>query len=214
MFHVQCTKLKALQFDSSCSFQEKKIHLATISIHSQLRHNMLSSRENGRLMPESEWARTAVVLQTRQRSRLVCKEGHPPRQFWISIRKLDVSRLLCSTSKYRSLSEELPETRGGVTALFPGLHQRHTFGSEAHLLYIGLLKLHRIFISRFEGAASFSGFTAGAIYTTYEPIYDNLKFAERPRFENNSVSRRRATLYCGRALCPRLRVCGANELMF
>lgn len=45
-------------------------------------------------------------------------------------------------------------------------------------------------IARFVGAASFSGFTAGAIYTTYEPIYDNLKFAEPPHLENNSVSHR------------------------
>eukprot|EP00903_Cladosiphon_okamuranus_P006667 g6509.t1 len=37
----------------------------------------------------------------------------------------------------------------------------------------------------FEGAATFSGFTAGAIYTTYEPIYDNLKFAQPPYLENN-----------------------------
>lgn len=44
--------------------------------------------------------------------------------------------------------------------------------------------------ARFEGAASFSGFTSGAIYATYEPIYDNLKFVEAPHFERNSVSRR------------------------
>eukprot|EP00752_Nemacystus_decipiens_P009440 g8439.t1 len=40
----------------------------------------------------------------------------------------------------------------------------------------------------FEGPARFSGFTAGAIYTTYEPIYDNLQFAEPPRLENNSCA--------------------------
>lgn len=41
--------------------------------------------------------------------------------------------------------------------------------------------------TRIDGPSHFSGFTTGAVYVTYEPLFANLKLEEPPVFENNSV---------------------------